>query len=352
MTAPLHNLPYNPALDSLRGIAVAAVVAGHAGHYFFSRTDNPIPGGFLGVDIFFVLSGYLITGILLRDLQRGGAVDYRRFYINRFLRLIPALLVLLMVYAVAVSFTGHGEELSAANVLAILFYCFNWYIIHTLDTPEGLGHLWSLSLEEQFYILWPLLLTLLVLRLKSTRLVIALFLLAILLAAAARAALWQEGTGWLILYIRTDLRADALLTGGLLAFARHRGCLPLIYPRLLGLLAALALFAMALLVAREDAFLYLGGLTLISLLSGLLIITALEGERAFYDCRPLRQLGRISYGVYLWHLPVFTVLASLDVGPFVQTLLGVLVTLVICMASWVWVELPCLRHKRVEGRGL
>jgi peptidoglycan/LPS O-acetylase OafA/YrhL len=346
MSAQLHNLPYVPALDSLRGIAVAAVFAGHAGHYFFSETDNPVPGGFLGVDIFFVLSGYLITGILLRDLQRDGAVDYRRFYVNRFLRLIPALLVLMVVYSLAVLSAGHLQELSAANVLAILFYYFNWYIIQTLDTPEGLGHLWSLSVEEQFYILWPLLLTLLVVRLRSTRWVVAVFLLAIVLVAAVRAQLWHQGTGWLILYIRTDLRADALLTGGLLAFARHRGCLPLIYPRLMGMLAALGLFALALLVAREDAFLYLGGLTLISLLSGLLIITAVEGGPVFYDCWPLRQLGKISYGVYLWHLPVFTALASVEMAPFMQTLLGVMVTLVICMVSWAVVELPCLRRKR------
>lgn len=345
----IQSESYNPSLDSLRGLAVLAVVAGHAGHYFFSQDNNPVPGGFLGVDIFFVLSGYLITGILLRDLHGQGKIDYSRFYTNRFLRLIPALLFLMVVYAIALVLAGKTDELNLGNILAILFYYFNWYIVSTLDTPEGLGHLWSLSVEEQFYILWPVLLTIMVARLRSVRWMIVFFALAITLVAAVRAGLWQEGHSWLFLYIRTDLRADALLTGGLLAVAQHRGCLPMIYPKFIGILAALGLLAMVFLVARDDAFLYLGGLSIISLLSGLLIISALDDAPAFYDCWPLRQLGKISYGVYLWHLPIFTVLALPSVliaDPFQKTALAVLLTLLLCYVSWFFVEKPFLRRKR------
>ena len=246
------------------------------------------------------------------------------------------------------SATGSAGELNAANVLAILFYYFNWYIIHTLDVPEGLGHLWSLSIEEQFYIFWPVVLTLLVVRLRSTRLVICVFILAIVLVALARLILWQEGYSWLTLYIRTDMRSDALLLGGLLAFTVHRDCLPRIFPRLTGMLAALALLALMLLVARDDAFLYQGGLTLIALLSGLMIISALGTGAAFYDCWPLRQVGKISYGVYLWHFPVFTVLAAaaLPLNAYLQAVIGLLLTLAICAVSWRVFEQPCLRLKR------
>lgn len=189
---------------------------------------------------------------------------------------------------------------------------------------------------------------LLVVRLRSTRLVISVFILAIVLVALARLILWQEGYSWLTLYIRTDMRSDALLLGGLLAFTVQRDCLPIFFPRLAGMLAALALLALTLLVAREDAFLYQGGLTLIALLSGLMIISALGAGEAFYDCWPLRQVGKRSYCVYLWHFPVFTVLAAaaLPFNAYLQALIGLLLTLVICAVSWLVFEKPCLRLKR------
>ncbi len=181
----------------------------------FSTRISP---GFLGVDLFFVLSGFLITRILLQSVDRHGRWSYVAFYFNRALRLIPALAVLLTAYYAYTRLLDQHQLFDVDAILSIVFYYFNWFLISTLQAPERLGHMWSLAVEEQFYLLWPILLALLLKRIKKARGAAYALLGLITSVAIWRAYLWQIDTNWLFLYVRTDTRIDSILTGALLAY--------------------------------------------------------------------------------------------------------------------------------------
>jgi peptidoglycan/LPS O-acetylase OafA/YrhL len=308
------QLPYRPGLDGLRALAVAGVVLYHAGVSW-------MPGGFLGVDVFFVLSGYLITSLLLAERRRKGRVGFKAFWLRRARRLLPAVLLVVFVCLLAAS-TIARDDLSRTrgDALASVFYLTNWHLVaashsyfNAFGRPSLLQHLWSLAVEEQFYLLWPLVL-LGSLALVGRRWTIAL---TVLLAAASTGLMWglyNPNRDPSRVYYGTDTRAATLLVGALLAFAwplgELRGEISRRAVRVLdaiGIAALLAVLALFWRVHDYDPWLYHGGFLLVALCTAVLIAVVVHPAAALggaLGARPLRWIGIRSYGIYLWHWPV------------------------------------------------
>ena len=320
---------YQPALDGLRAVSVAVVIAYHA-HALGAAGLGIARGGFLGVEVFFVVSGYLITTLLLEEHRQQGWIDARRFWTRRARRLLPALFVMLAVVALWGSL-WRTDTLARFrhDVFGAVFYVSNWQQIGTkagyfagLDAPPLLRHLWSLAVEEQWYLLWPLALALLVRRSRGNVRVLRVVIGAAALAAALAMVLLYAPTPSRInlVYLATFTRAGGLLVGSLLAI----GWAPWSWPgasrrHLVALdavgLAALAGIAIAVVTLRNDSpALYRGGLTVVSVLSAVAIAAAVHPGARWLGrglAHPfLAAVGRRSYGLYLWHWPVFVLLRA------------------------------------------
>ncbi len=346
-------LGYRPALDGLRAMAVLLVATVHVTYLLVPEwAGRWLPGGFLGVDVFFVLSGFLITTLLLEEHHRTGSVSLRSFYARRALRLLPAVVVLLLVHAVLATLANADLGLEARTAGAVLLYVLNWVIASGGSVASGLGHLWSLSIEEQFYLVWPVLLLVALGRRRPTAFLVGTALTGIVVSAGVRALLWLDGAGWEATYVRTDARADELLMGVLLAVAfRHGWRLPHRW-RHLGTGGLVVLLACAATVPRESSWLYLGGgFTLVGLASVVLVAALLDAEspltRAF-SWRPAVCLGRASYSLYLWHVPVFAAVtdrfSSQPAGA--RLALGLTGCAAATLASYHVVEMPVIRLRR------
>jgi len=303
----------NPALDGLRGLAVLGVLSFHC--YW-----PVLRAGVLGVDLFFVLSGFLITALLLDEHAREGRVSLRAFYARRARRLFPALFVLL-AFATALPWLLPGFPLAHATrgaIPAVLLYIANWVQAFQLRPMGMLVHAWSLAIEEQFYALvGPAAVAARRLRLTRARGGAILLGLAAVVGVA-RAVGFARGASTEVLYHATVFRADALLCGCALATVLKLAPAgpPPRWLHPLGVASGIALAALAAALTAESAFLYLGGFTLVASLSLAVVASAVYAPAApLLSARPLAALGRISYGVYLWHLPLF-VLADTYVPPF------------------------------------
>lgn len=323
--SPHGRAGYLPGLDGIRALAVGAVVAYHLQAPFMD-------GGLLGVSVFFTLSGYLITSLLVREFERGGRVDLKAFWIRRARRLLPALLLTLPV-VVATTAIARPEKLAATGrqALSALFYVANWATIARGDDyfqrfsgPGPLDHLWSLAIEEQFYIVWPLLVFALLWfgsRLGRRRVPLALATVALAAASTwAIAHLYDpRAMNHTRAYEGTDARAAALLVGALAAVALPFDRVTELSRRArvaLDVGGALGLLGVAWIVARTDEdspFLYRGGEVLLSVATAALAVAAAHPRtlvaRAL-GVAPLRWIGARSYGLYLWHLPVVAFMPS------------------------------------------
>ncbi len=316
---------YLPGLDGIRAIAVGAVVAYHLKVPFFD-------GGLLGVSVFFTLSGYLITSLLMQGFQQRGEVALKSFWIRRARRLLPALLLMLPVVTVTTAI-ARPEKLAATirQVLCALFYVANWTTIAAGDDyfqrfsgPGPLDHLWSLAIEEQFYIVWPLLVFALLW--LGSRLGWGRVLLALATVILAGASTWAivhlydpHAMNNTRAYEGTDARAASLLVGALAAMALPFDRVPSLSRRFrigLDVVGVLGLAGVLAIIARTDEyspFLYRGGeIVLATATAALAIAAAHPGTfiaRAL-GILPLRWVGARSYGVYLWHLPVVAFMPS------------------------------------------
>ena len=199
---------YLPQLDGLRGLAIIAVMLFHAGISTFG-------GGFIGVDLFFVLSGFLITALLVHEHQMHGSVSLRNFYMRRVLRLLPALLILVLVFCVLsfLSLDSADARSNYVGALIVLFYLSNWARALSLHPPYPLDHTWSLSIEEQFYVLWPVILILMLTTLKKPKHVLALTVSFALASWLLRVYLMMSGSSVERIYYGSDTRADSLMVG-------------------------------------------------------------------------------------------------------------------------------------------
>ena len=282
MIAPVPDrLGYRPALDGVRAIAILMVLLVHTGAFLVPGADDHLlPGGALGVDLFFVLSGFLITTLLLE--RRGEDHPIASFYLRRALRLLPAVVVLLVGMVVIALAEGEAARTVANTIAAVMTYTTNWALLAGVSIERHVTQLWSLAIEEQFYAVWPLLL-LGALATGRTRAQLLWLTLGLAVASALwRAALWESGRGWEQLYLRTDARADSLLIGAALAQLPWRR-LAVVAPRrrsAAGAVALLALVAAAEAFKASSAVLYLGGYTVVAVLAAVLIAAVLPGGGA------------------------------------------------------------------------
>jgi peptidoglycan/LPS O-acetylase OafA/YrhL len=316
-------------------------------------------GGFLGVDVFFVLSGFLITVLLLKEWQRRTQVSLRRFYARRALRLLPAVT---LMCAVILVLGPVGTGAAARNALwkavaGTMFYFQNWQqAFHLIPILQLTDHTWSLAIEEQFYLVWPTLLiaTLLLARRAGRDPLNAALIVALTLAAASaieKVVLWSGPGSQARIYYGTDTRADPLLIGAALgicyvsgALDRLRRFLPALAP--VALLVILVTFGFA---HDNSPRLYQGGLTAFALASAVLIggmalAPATQLGRVL-AVAPLVWLGRVSYGIYLWHWPVYRYLhpARLGLSWEPTQFVRIAVTLAAATLSFYVLERPLLR---------
>lgn len=352
---------YIPALDGLRAFAVLAVIAYHMGFAW-------APSGLLGVTVFFVLSGYLITSLLLIEWDNNGRIDLPQFWLRRVRRLFPAIVFVIMCSAALFTIFDHSlltklrEDLAAA----LLWFTNWWYILRdvsyfeALGAPSPLTHFWSLAIEEQFYLVWPLILVGCH-KLGLSRKAMGGGALALaLLSALEMALLFSPDADPSRVYYGTDTRAFSLLIGAFMAFAwpsvrpgaQDGRALPQKARAILdgaGIAAFAGLVIMIAAVGDNSPFLYHGGLLLASVLTAVVIAALAHPESIFariMAARPLVWIGVRSYGIYLWHYPLL--LLMIPVGKVTDTpwfLYPIILAVIFACAafSYRFVENP-IRH--------
>jgi peptidoglycan/LPS O-acetylase OafA/YrhL/lysophospholipase L1-like esterase len=359
------RLGYAKGLDGVRALAVIAVLLYHLGTtgVLLGEDTAFMPGGFLGVDVFFVLSGFLITSLLLGERSKTGRISIRDFYIRRARRLLPALFTMMIVVAVASAFSFTAQAYELGDDLAAAFtYVTNWWLIAKESSYFGTGghpplltHLWSLAVEEQFYLLWPLILIAVGGKaLRERRAGLTLAAIAMIAGSTALAAmLFDPFADPSRVYYGTDTRAATPLVGAFLAIvlrpwrwkAAVTGTTRAVVD--LAALAALGWLVLATLtVADSEPMLYRGGFLFVAIASGVLVIGAAHPSSrigAALGIAPLRWLGERSYGIYLWHWPIFAVTQpeiDLPLDMFSSSVLRVGLTLIIADVSYRVVEKP------------
>ena len=344
---------YVPAIDGLRTVAVLGVLIYHL---------NPswLPGGYLGVGMFFTLSGYLITANLMRSYRRGKGLGLPTFWLRRFRRLVPAVVLMLVaVLLLTVFFDLPKLGENASHSLSALFYVNNWHVIlegqSYFDRFAGhapLDHMWSLSVEEQFYLFWPLILFVLLklTRGKRTPLVISTLVLAAV-SFGWMAFLFNTGADATRVYEGTDTRAGGILLGAALAIALTNAHGYRIPPRALtipaALLGVLGIGALFWLLPDYSPNLYNWGLLALSAASVAVITAALDKRTLtskFFGLTPLRWIGERSYGIYLWHLPAIVFIPQWENLPWAHPVLVTMVAIALAHISWTLVEDPIRRH--------
>ncbi|MGG2092520.1 acyltransferase family protein [Bacillus sp. S13(2024)] len=355
MPTPLKkNSRYMVGLDSLRGLAILGVILYHLNFKW-------MPGGFLGVTVFFVLSGYLITDLLVIEWKENKRIDLKNFWLRRARRLLPGMLIMLVIILAWITIF-HSSLLGKmwGDSLAALFYVSNWwYIFHKLSYFDSFGqlsplnHFWSLAVEEQFYVVWPLIISLGFSYIKKqSRMTLFIFLGAIA-SAVAMAMIYVPGADPSRVYYGTDTRAFSLLIGAALAFIWPSSRLANnIIPSarlvldVIGGIALIVILVMFWKTNQYDPFLYRGGMFLFSVVTALLVANLAHPTSrisAFLRFRPLRWLGVRSYGIYLWHYPIIT-LTSPQVSTggfqFTRAIFQFFLILFMAQLSWKFIENP------------
>lgn len=338
-----------PSLDGLRAIAVSLVFFAHSG------LEAIVPGG-LGVTIFFILSGYLITTLMRVEHHHNGDINFRNFYVRRFLRLMPPLVIVVAIAAVLGQLEIIDGKFTPAGLLSALFYFGNYHVIahdfHGL--PAGIGVVWSLAIEEHYYLLYPPLAGLL---LRAGNRPKAVFMLSLLCAVVLAWRYWLalHGASAARIIMATDTRVDAILIGCLMALWRNpwldrRAAIRqnrawLITSAALGVLAGTLLY-------RNELFRVTARYTLQSVAIAPLIYLAIANASRWpfrwLNARPLVYLGSISYTIYLSHHVILLGLAKHwpQLSWMSLTLIGALLSLAIAAPMRKWVEQPCARLRQ------
>ena len=351
------TLVHQPGLDGLRGLAVALVVLFHADIEWMA-------GGFLGVSVFFTLSGFLITSLLLAEFEQRGGIDLRSFWSRRLRRLAPASLAAIVIVVALSSWLSTSSEASRikGDAVSAALYVSNWRFISAehsyadlFSAPSPLLHIWSLSIEEQLYVVVPLIVAG-VLTLGWSRRRLGFVLLGL---AGASTITGIAVSGVDRVYYGTDTRAAELLLGAVLACflgGRVAALSSTRWTRVTTVVGPLALAAVIVLSITSDtrsSWVAGGGLPAFAVLSLVLVVASMASGpvRSWLSWSPLRALGRISYGVYLVHWPVFVFLNEerLGFGGVARVVLGVAITLVIAGASHRWFERPVRDGRRLAS---
>lgn len=357
---PGTTRPFHPGLEGLRGVAVVVVLLFHDGFVWMQ-------GGFLGVSTFFTLSGFLITGLLVSEYDRTGRIDLLRFWSRRFRRLMPAALLTLFGVAIfgymAADVTQHERLLG--DGLSALFYVANWWLIVTdvgyaglMGSPSPIQHFWSLAIEEQYYVFYPLMASAGLVLAGLSRRTLGVALLVMMTAAWTWMAWLAMGeVSNARIYYGTDTRCAELLAGGVLALAvtgrqipeRHQTAIS--WLGVLGLAVSLWFWATS---STEHESLYMGGLVLFTAASVTIIVAAIQPVgpvRWLLSGAVLRWIGRVSYGAYLIHWPIYLWLnperTGLDGLPLTALRMGL--TSICAAISYRWLEEPIRSGRRILG---
>ena len=349
-----------PSLNGIRALAVSLVFFAHGG------LERIVPGG-LGVTIFFVLSGYLITTLLRREFANSNTINLRAFYLRRILRLMPPLAIVLGVSALLASVSVIEGEPSAYGLLSVLFYVGNYYVIaHDFNgLPAGMGVVWSLAVEEHYYLLYPPL-ALLLMRIARPRGFIASMIALCIVILAWRCWLYWQGTSAAYISMASDTRADAILIGCLTAYWRNAALAPI--PQIRSTTAALTALAcvavlLGSLIYRDEFFRQTFRYTLQSLAIAPLIQLAVSHPRGapfrWLNSRPMVYLGTVSYTLYLSHqvLLYFVMRHWSGMGDISTLVATAALTLTAAELMRRYIETPCARwrralHTAAPGRGL
>ncbi|MDQ0272781.1 acyltransferase family protein [Cytobacillus purgationiresistens] len=346
---------YIPGLDGLRAFAVLAVIAYH---FNFSWAT----GGFLGVNLFFVLSGYLITSTLLPDKNQPFKLNLSKFWLGRARRLLPASYAMIFVTFVwVVLFNQELLTTVRSDAIASIFYASNWWFIFhdvsyfdSFGAPSPLKNLWSLAIEEQFYLLWPLVLAAGFYLFKKRSTLTKLIFISAIASALLMAILYQPGADPSRVYYGTDTRSFELLIGCWLALVwpMRRLSVKKVSSRLsfnlnLSSFAAVGILILCIAFVDEyDAFLYRGGMFLIALIAAVLIAcvchpASLLGKWLSWE--PLKWIGSRSYGIYLWHYPIIvltTPVHELGTPVLWRVAIQLTATFIIAELSYRYIEQP------------
>jgi peptidoglycan/LPS O-acetylase OafA/YrhL len=367
-TTQRSSMGYQPGLDGLRAVSVIAVILYHAGFEW-------LRGGFFGVEVFFVVSGFLITSLLVEERAGTGRVSLSGFWLRRARRLLPALAVLLATVAVWAAVFGDAEQQSQLrrDLPWSIFYVSNWGQIvgdvpYYSGDPPLLRHLWSLGVEEQWYLLWPLAFV----AVAAWRRPVSTKVMAVLAAAVGSMLfiywLHAGGPGPVrspldaldgvdrvnLMYLSTPTRAAGLLLGAATAFVwrpwrlagagddhRERPALDALGGIAVGGLGCI--FAVA---ALTDGYVYQWLLPLVSVLSLIAVMTVVHpwarGMRRVFSWRPLVEIGKRSYGLYLWHWPIFVIAGATD-GDVGRVTTALVATVAVSELCYRYVEMPVRR---------
>ena len=410
-----RDLGHEPALDGIRGIAVLLVTFWHYPDEILERRLDWLKAGHLGVDLFFVLSGFLITALLLKEYSRSGQISFRSFYRRRAFRLLPALILFLIAHAVWAMLTNipsglfsPGTDLTneIASIIGALFFSINLIGYFGYQATLGAGHLWSLAVEEQFYFIWPLLTAALLSRnafffrcaigvtavlfaiagyfffddvrgtpqhlMLSAAMGVTMFTL--LAATTARLAFFralsvlailvisvimyrigsyevESSSALLRLYSSLPSRADSLIIGAALAYLWVGGYIPYRCPTAVSLAAWLIFCWCVTQYTLTEPFFFEFGWTITAVCGALIIWGSLGAQGTAYgrvlSWPWLRGIGKVAYGLYLWHVLVFAAVRHWcgDESILLKTILAVGFTAAITAASWFLVERPMLAYK-------
>lgn len=352
---------YIPGLDGLRTLAVFAVIAYHLDLSW-------APGGLLGVNLFFVLSGYLITNILQVQWEHSGTLNLKNFWLRRAKRLLPALFVMLAgVMLWTVLFAPERLAALKSEIMAAVFYVSNWYLIfhevsyfESFGPPSPFGHLWSLAIEEQFYLFWPLLLGLGFRLLRQRKWIIGGTVAIALVSALAMALIYIPGHDPSRVYYGTDTRAFALLLGAALAMVWPSGRLSaeLTGAKRLaldgaGIFGLLVVLWMIFRTNQYQPFLYQSGLLIFSVAAAVLVaVLAHPASRlsGLFGWGPLCLLGKWSYGIYLWHYPIIVLsspLVNTGEPDALRSLCQISISVLLAALSYYLIEEP-IRFGKVK----
>jgi peptidoglycan/LPS O-acetylase OafA/YrhL len=344
-----YPLGYTPALDGLRGLMTVGVI------FYHTLVCRLIHGTVLFMDVFFVMSGYFITSLLMRDIQRDGCIRYGQFYRRRFARILPPLLVMMLAYLLfRLAFVGPFRD-ALVEALIVLSYMSNWgAAFNFLDISSYMHHTWSLAVEEQFYLLWPITFALLV-RTCGVRWRLVYVIVAIALAVWGwRIGLAMTGASPWRLLAGLDTHADALMLGCALGVAlklapagtypKVEGFLPkLAWPCIIGSLGLIFFFP-----PFWSYFYYYLGSVVCGALPGAVVVILLVRTSGTVLHRILERpeivfLGKIFYGMYLWHLPIVLLMWHFSMSTVVRFSVGFPLTILLATVSYAYIERHFMR---------
>ena len=351
---------YLPSIDSLRALAVLAVIIYHV-------DVNYLPGGFLGVDLFFVLSGYLISSLIIKEYRKTGSLNLYNFYIRRARRLLPAVYFMITI-GLVVMVLFNEVLLRKSHLDAIFGYIYSsnwWYIFHKLDYFDSFGaqspfkHLWSLAIEEQFYMIFPLLFLLINRKKKSKDGTYKLnknflyVVLGLILVSLIAHILLFDINNISRIYFGTDTRAFSLLVGvvGAILYPMeklHAKVTPQqnIMYSVISLVSIATLITVMIYTSEYNTWLYRGGFLLVAII-GLIVIISSGKQHTLMSrllsFKPVVFIGKISYSLYLWHFPILvltTPVSEIGNPNIIFVILRIILTFALATASYVFVETP------------